>query len=45
VLRDIKPAKIMLDVQGQAILMDFGIIKLLGGDSHTSTGNCVDPPQ
>src|ERR1041384_3410031 len=35
--RDIKPANIMLDVQGQAILMDFGIVKILGGDSHTST--------
>ena len=35
--RDIKPANIMLDVQGQGILMDFGIVKILGGDSHTST--------
>src|SRR6266542_710891 len=35
--RDIKPANIMLDVQGQAILMDFGIVKILGGDSQTST--------
>lgn len=39
--RDIKPANIMLDVQGQAILMDFGIVKILGGDSHTSTGALV----
>src|SRR5512133_45000 len=39
--RDIKPANIMLDVQGQAILMDFGIVKILGGDSHTSTGAVV----
>jgi hypothetical protein len=36
--RDIKPANIMLDVQGQAILMDFGIVKIIGGDYHTSTG-------
>jgi serine/threonine-protein kinase len=28
----------MLNVQGQAILMDFGIVKMLGGDSHTATG-------
>ncbi len=39
--RDIKPANIMLDVQGQAILMDFGIVKIIGGDSHTSTGAVV----
>jgi len=39
--RDIKPANIMLDVQGQSILMDFGIVKILGGDSHTSTGAVV----
>lgn len=39
--RDIKPANIMLDVHGQAILMDFGIVKILGGDSHTSTGAIV----
>jgi serine/threonine-protein kinase len=39
--RDIKPANIMLDVHGQGILMDFGIVKILGGDSHTSTGAVV----
>ena len=39
--RDIKPANIMLDVHGQAILMDFGIVKILGGESHTSTGAVV----
>ncbi|MFZ0545421.1 MAG: protein kinase, partial [Candidatus Promineifilaceae bacterium] len=36
--RDIKPANVMLNVQGQAILMDFGIVKIMGGDSHTATG-------
>lgn len=36
--RDIKPANIMLDVYGQAILMDFGIVKILGGAQHTATG-------
>ncbi|PKO06275.1 MAG: hypothetical protein CVU41_07525 [Chloroflexi bacterium HGW-Chloroflexi-3] len=36
--RDIKPANIMLDVNNQAILMDFGIVKILGGSSHTVTG-------
>jgi serine/threonine protein kinase len=36
--RDIKPANIMLDVQNQAILMDFGIVKIIGGSMHTVTG-------
>jgi serine/threonine protein kinase len=36
--RDIKPANVMLDVHGQAILMDFGIVKILGGEKHTATG-------
>jgi serine/threonine protein kinase len=39
--RDIKPANIMLDVNGQAILMDFGIVKIIGGEYHTSTGATV----
>lgn len=39
--RDIKPANIMLDIQGQAILMDFGIVKIMGGESHTTTGALV----
>jgi serine/threonine protein kinase len=39
--RDIKPANIMLDVHGQAILMDFGIVKIIGGDSHTAAGAVV----
>ncbi len=36
--RDIKPANIMLNEEGQAILMDFGIVKIVGGSSHTATG-------
>jgi len=36
--RDIKPANVMLDVTGNAILMDFGIARMLGGQQHTATG-------
>lgn len=36
--RDIKPANVMLDVSGNAILMDFGIAHMLGGQQHTATG-------
>jgi serine/threonine protein kinase len=39
--RDIKPANIMLSVEGQAILMDFGIAKIVGGKQHTATGAVV----
>ena len=39
--RDIKPANVMLNVQGQAILMDFGIAKIAGGQTHTATGAVI----
>jgi serine/threonine-protein kinase len=39
--RDIKPANIMIDIHGQAILMDFGIVKITGGERHTATGAVV----
>src|SRR3990172_7699349 len=39
--RDIKPANIMLSVMGQAILMDFGIAKIVGGQQHTATGAVI----
>ena len=43
--RDIKPANIMLSVQKQAILMDFGIAKIIGGQQHTATGATVGTAQ
>ncbi len=39
--RDIKPANIMIDIHNQAILMDFGIVKITGGEKHTATGAVV----
>ena len=39
--RDIKPANLMLNTQGQAILMDFGIAKIVGGQLHTVTGAVI----
>jgi branched-chain amino acid transport system substrate-binding protein len=39
--RDIKPANIMLSVHKQAILMDFGIAKIIGGQHYTAPGAVV----
>jgi serine/threonine protein kinase len=39
--RDIKPANIMLSVHRQAILMDFGVAKIIGGQQHTATGAVI----
>jgi tRNA A-37 threonylcarbamoyl transferase component Bud32 len=36
--RDIKPGNIMLSVQGDAILADFGLAKLAGATQHTAAG-------
>ncbi|NJN97875.1 MAG: SUMF1/EgtB/PvdO family nonheme iron enzyme [Anaerolineales bacterium] len=39
--RDLKPANVMLNPQGQPILMDFGVAKMLGEVQHTATGAVV----
>jgi serine/threonine-protein kinase len=36
--RDVKPANVILDINNQAVLMDFGIVKIIGGSMHTVTG-------
>lgn len=36
--RDLKPANVMLNPQGQPVLMDFGVAKMLGTAQHTATG-------
>jgi hypothetical protein len=39
--RDLKPANVMITPQGQPILMDFGIVKIVGGDTQTATGAMI----
>jgi serine/threonine protein kinase len=39
--RDVKPANVMINVQGEPILMDFGIAKIVGGTQHTATGAVI----
>jgi hypothetical protein len=43
--RDVKPANIMVDAEGRAIIMDMGIAKNPSDDSHlTATGVAVGTP-
>jgi len=39
--RDIKPANVMINVNEEPILTDFGIVKIVGGPQHTATGAVV----
>jgi len=39
--RDIKPANIMIDHHNEAILSDFGIVKIVGNQGHTAAGAVV----
>jgi serine/threonine protein kinase len=44
--RDVKPANIMLESDGRAVLTDFGISKALDrGSALTGTGNIIGTPQ
>jgi len=39
--RDLKPANVMVNQQGQPILMDFGVAKMLGETRFTATGTVI----
>ena len=42
--RDVKPANIMIDENGWAVMTDFGIAKLDDGQNLTATGTAVGTP-
>ncbi|MCB0197208.1 MAG: serine/threonine protein kinase [Anaerolineae bacterium] len=42
--RDLKPVNIMIDDNGQVVLTDFGIARLLDGTQYTATGALIGTP-
>jgi len=42
--RDVKPANLMLDVDGRVVLTDFGIAKIVTGIQFTASGGMIGTP-
>jgi len=42
--RDVKPSNILIDVDGRAVVTDFGIAKVAGTTTYTKTGAVIGTP-